>query len=119
MTWAIGEEVDPREPYGNTLVRLGRMDSRIVVLEADLMKASGSAPFKAEFPERHFNVGIAEQNLVGVAAGLAAMGKIPFASAFAGFISQRACDQDVNAVCFNNLYPHVPAAGPRPCETIG
>jgi transketolase len=48
-------------------------------------------------------VGIAEQNLVGVAAGLAAMGKIPFASAFAGFISQRACDQDVNAVCYNNL----------------
>jgi transketolase len=103
MSWAIGEEVDPRESYGNTLVRLGRSDPRIVVLEADLMKASGSAPFKAAFPERHFNVGIAEQNLVGVAAGLAAMGKVPFASAFAGFIAQRACDQDVNAVCFNNL----------------
>ena len=103
MTWAIGEEVDPRDSYGEALVRLGRQDSRIVVLEADLMKASGSARFKSEFPERHFNVGIAEQNLVSVAAGLAAMGKIPFASAFAGFISQRACDQDVNAVCYNNL----------------
>jgi transketolase len=79
------------------------MDPRIVVIEADLMKASGSVLFKTEFPDRHFNVGIAEQNLVGVAAGLAAMGKIPFASAFAGFVSQRACDQNVNAVCYNKL----------------
>jgi transketolase len=103
MTWKIGEAVDPRDPYGEALVRLGRQDSRVVVLEADLMKASGSILFKNEFPERHFNVGIAEQNLVSVAAGLASMGKIPFASAFAGFLSQRACDQDVNAVCYNNL----------------
>ncbi|NWG13551.1 MAG: hypothetical protein HXY20_08465 [Acidobacteria bacterium] len=67
------------------------------------MKASGSAPFKASFPERHFSFGIAEQNLVGGAAGLAVSGSIAFASALAGFLSQRACDQDINAVCFNNL----------------
>jgi transketolase len=103
MIFQPGEAGDVRAAYAETLVRLGREDERIVVLEADLMKASGSGPFKEAFPGRHFNVGIAEQNLVGVAAGFASMGKIPFASAFAGFLSQRACDQDVNAVCFNNL----------------
>lgn len=100
---AIREEGDVRVAYGETLVRLGHKDRRIVAIEADLMKASGSAPFRDAFPERHFNVGVAEQNLVGIAAGFAAMGKIPFASAFAVFLSQRACDQDVNAVAFNNL----------------
>lgn len=103
MIFQPGEAGDVRAAYAETLVKLGREDERIVVLEADLMKASGSGPFKDAFPARHFNVGIAEQNLVGVAAGFASMGKIPFASAFAGFLSQRACDQDVNAVCFNNL----------------
>jgi transketolase len=92
-----------KDTYGETLVRLGQSDPRIVVVEADLMKASGSDAFMKVFPERHFNVGIAEQNLVGVAAGLAAMGKIPFASSFSSFISQRACDQDVNAVCYNRF----------------
>jgi len=97
------KEGDVRDTYGKTLVKLGKRDKRIVVVEADLMKCSGSALFREVFPERHFNVGVAEQNLVGIAAGLAAMGKIPFASTFAGFLSQRACDQDVNAVSFNNF----------------
>lgn len=89
--------------YGEMLVRLGQADSRIVVVEADLMKASGSDLFMEAFPDRHFNVGIAEQDLVGVAAGLAAMGKVPFASTFCSFMSQRSCDQAVNAVCFNRF----------------
>ncbi len=97
------EYEDPRRAYADTLIALAETDPRVVVVEADLMKASGSEPFKQRFPERHFNVGIAEQNLVGVAAGLAAMGKIPFASSFASVASQRACDQAVNAVCFNRF----------------
>ncbi len=103
MIFQPGEAGDVRSVYAEALLKLGREDERIVVLEADLMRASGSGPFKEAFPARHFNVGVAEQNLVGVAAGFASMGKIPFASAFAGFLSQRACDQNVNAVCFNNL----------------
>ena len=92
-----------KDTFGETLVKLGRKNSRIVVLEADLMKASGSEIFMKEFPRRHFNVGIAEQNLVGIAAGLASMGKIPFASTFSSFISQRSCDQAINAVCYNKF----------------
>jgi len=97
----IGSVIDVRTTYGNTLVGLGETDERIVVLEADLMKASGSELFLKRFPDRHFQVGIAEQNLVGIASGLAAMGKIPFASTFSNFLSQRACDQVVNSVAFN------------------
>jgi transketolase len=91
------------DTYGGTLLELGKKNEQIVAVEADLMKASGSGVFKEVFPERHFNVGIAEQNLVGVASGLARMGKIPFASAFAGFLSQRACDQDYNAIAFDKV----------------
>ncbi len=91
------------DTFGQKLAMLGKSDPRIVVVEADLMRASGSDPFKDMFPERHFQVGIAEQNLVGVAAGLAAMGKIPFASTFAIFASQRACDQAAVAVALNKF----------------
>ena len=96
------EMCSPGSTYAETLIELGERDRRVVVLEADLMKASGSEPFKGRFPERHFNLGIAEQNLLGVAAGFAAMGKIPFASTFACFASQRACDQ-ANAVSYNRF----------------
>jgi len=82
-----------KEVYGKTLVELGDRNTDIFVVEADLMKASGTAPFKEKFPDRHINVGIAEQNLVGVAAGIAATGRIPFACTMANFMSQRACDQ--------------------------
>lgn len=87
--------------YGETLVEMGRKDPNIVVLEADLMKASGSELFMNAFPERHFNVGIAEQNLLAVAAGMAAVGLTPFASSFSCFVSQRACDQAMNAIAYN------------------
>lgn len=100
---SAGNLVSVQETYGTTLVKLGLADPRVVVLEADLMKASGSRPFLEAFPKRHFQVGIAEQNLIGVAAGLAAMGKIPFASTFANFASQRACDQAVISVAYNRF----------------
>lgn len=97
------KRISVQETYGNTLAKLGKSDERILVVEADLMKASGSKSFQQAFPERHFQVGIAEQNLVGVAAGLAAMGKVPFASTFANFASQRACDQAVIAMAYNRF----------------
>lgn len=98
-----GKQENPRSTYGEALIEIGERDERIVVIEADLMKASGSEAFKERFPDRHFNVGIAEQNLIGVATGFAAMGKIPFASSFANFATQRSCDQLINAICFNKF----------------
>ena len=92
-----------QQTYGKTLVELGRENPRIVVVDADLMKAAGSHLFAEAFPERHFQVGIAEQNLLGVAAGLASTGKIPFANSFSNFLSQRACDQAVHSVAYNRL----------------
>ena len=89
--------------YGKILVELGESNENIFVLEADLMKASGSRPFKEKFPDRHINVGVAEQNLIGVAAGLAAMDRIPFACTMSNFISQRACDQVAISVAYNKF----------------
>jgi transketolase len=82
-----------RAVYAQTLVELGQKDDRIVVLEADLMKSSGTGAFKAVFPNRVFNVGVAEANMVGIACGLSAGGKIPFAASFGCFASRRTYDQ--------------------------
>ena len=82
-----------RAVYAETLVELGATNRNIVLLEADLMKATGTGPFQAAYPERAFNVGVAEANMVSVAAGLSAGGKIPFAATFGCFASRRAFDQ--------------------------
>jgi transketolase len=84
---------DMRETYNDTLVELARKDERIVLLEADLMKASGTVPFSKAFPERTFNIGVAEANMVGVAAGLSSVGKIPFAATFTAFAGRKTYDQ--------------------------
>jgi len=89
----VAEEIAPREIYGKTLVELGRENPDIVVLDADLSPSTMTQYFKKEFPERFFEVGIAEQNMIGIAAGLAATGKIPFASTFAVFAPGRCFDQ--------------------------
>ena len=89
--------------YGQTLAELGDRNKDIFVVEADLMKASGSKPFKDKYPDRHINVGIAEQNLVGVAAGIASTGRIPYACTMANFIAKRACDQVAMSVAYNNF----------------
>lgn len=94
---------DTKKTYGETLIALAERFPHLVVVEADLMKASGSEPFKAHYPDRFYNVGIAEQNLIGFSAGLASTGKIPFASTFACFASQRACDQAINSVAYNRF----------------
>ena len=82
-----------RAVYAETLVRLGAADRNIVVLEADLMKATGTGPFAKAYPDRAVNVGVAEANMVGVAAGMSTEGKIPFAATFGCFASRRAFDQ--------------------------
>ncbi|MGD0779946.1 MAG: transketolase family protein [Dehalococcoidales bacterium] len=89
----MAEEVAPREVFGKTLVELGRENPAIVVLDADLSPSTMTQYFKKEFPERFFEVGIAEQNMIGIACGLAANGKIPFASTFAVFATSRCFDQ--------------------------
>jgi len=90
---AVKESVATREAYGRTLVALGRENPDIVVLDADLSKSTMTHYFAKEFPSRFFDCGIAEQNMIGIAAGLAASGKIAFASTFAVFATGRCFDQ--------------------------
>jgi transketolase len=87
------EAVSLREAYGKTLVEMGRENPDIVVLDADLSPSTMTHFFATEFPQRFFNCGIAEQNMVGIAAGLSSAGKIPFASTFAVFAPGRSFDQ--------------------------
>jgi len=89
----MSPEASIREVYGKTLVELGRENRDIVALDADLCRSTMTQFFAQEFPERFFDCGIAEQNMIGIAAGLAASGKIPFASTFAVFAPGRCFDQ--------------------------
>ncbi len=97
------EQLYARDIYGKTLVELGKKDSRIVVLDADLSSSTRTSFFAQEFPERFFNFGVAEQNMVASAAGLASCGKIVFVSTFAMFASARALDQVRNTISYNNF----------------
>lgn len=92
-----------RDAYGQALVELGATNDKVVVLDADLSKSTKTNDFKKLFPERFFNIGIAEQNLMGTAAGFAATGKIPFASSFAVFAVGRAYDQIRNSIAYPRL----------------
>ncbi|MDR2847601.1 MAG: transketolase family protein [Bacteroidales bacterium] len=87
------EQKEMRAVYAQILIELAEKDERIVLLEADLMKASGTTVFRDRFPERTFQMGVAEANMVGVAAGLSSTGKIPFADTFTCFAARRAYDQ--------------------------
>ncbi len=89
-----------RDAYGETLVELGKQNPNIVVLDADLSSSTRTGVFAKEFPERFFNVGIAEANMMGIAAGLARSGKIPFASTFAVFAAGRAYDQIRQSIAY-------------------
>ena len=92
-----------REAYGEALVELGKINENVVVLDADLSGSTKTSVFKKAFPERHFNVGIAEADLIGTAAGFAACGKIAFASTFAMFAAGRAFEQIRNTVAYPKL----------------
>ncbi len=94
---------NPREVYGRTLVELGKEDPRIVVLEADLGKSTMSCYFEAAFPDRFFEMGIAEANMTSFAAGLSLAGKIPFTNSFAVFAAGRAYDQIRQGICIPGL----------------
>jgi transketolase len=97
------KKIATRESYGNALVELGKEHENIVVLDADLAAATKTGVFKKEFPERHIDCGIAESNMMGVAAGLATTGMVPFASTFAMFAAGRAFEQVRNSIG----YPHL------------
>ena len=97
------EKKSTRQAYGEALVKLGKENKDVVVLEADLSKSTMTAYFQKEFPERHINVGIAEADMIGTAAGFATTGKIPFASTFAHFAAGRAFDQIRNSVVYPRL----------------
>ncbi|OAT80237.1 transketolase family protein [Desulfotomaculum copahuensis] len=97
------KKVATREAYGEALLELGRENPDVVVLDADLAKSTKTFDFGKHFPERFFDMGIAEQNMIGTAAGLAAAGKIPFCSSFAIFATGRAFEQVRNSVA----YPHL------------
>ena len=97
------KKIATRESYGNALAELGKEHEDIVVLDADLAAATKTGVFKKAFPERHIDCGIAECNMIGVAAGLAATGKVPFASSFAMFAAGRAFEQVRNSVGYPKL----------------
>lgn len=99
----MGAEIATREAYGQALVDLGESHSQVVVLDADLAKSTKTINFSKRFPDRFFDMGIAEQNMIGTAAGLAAAGKIPFASSFAVFATGRVYDQIRNSICYPGL----------------
>ena len=97
------KKIATREGYGKTLVELGAEMPNLVVLDADLAGATKTAMFKKAYPDRHFNCGIAEGNMMSIAAGLAAAGMVPFASSFAMFAAGRAFEQVRNSIG----YPHL------------
>lgn len=92
-----------RSAYGKTLVELGKINKNIVVLDADLSCSTQTQMFAKEFPERFFNIGISEQDMMTTASGLACTGKIPFVSTFAMFATGRAWEQIRNTICYSNL----------------
>ena len=97
------KKIATRESYGNALLELGKKYDNLVVLDADLAGATKTGIFQKAFPERHIDCGIAEANMVGIGAGLAASGKVPFVSSFAMFAAGRAFEQIRNSVG----YPHL------------
>lgn len=97
------KKIATRESYGNALAELGKLHEDVVVLDADLAGATKTAVFKKAFPERFVDCGIAESNMIGVAAGIATTGKVPFASSFAMFAAGRAFEQVRNSVGYPKI----------------
>ncbi|MDI6600321.1 MAG: transketolase family protein [Thermoanaerobacteraceae bacterium] len=97
------DKIATRDAYGKTLLELGSQNKDIVVLDADLSKSTKTNEFAKAYPDRFFDMGISEQDMIGTAAGLATCGKIPFASSFAVFATGRAYDQVRDSICYPNL----------------
>lgn len=113
----LDNKIATRESFGKALVELGKENENVVVLTADLAGATKTSLFEREFPDRFINVGIAEQNMIGISAGLATTGKIPFASTFAMFAAGRAYDQIRNSVAYPKL--NVKICGTHAGVTVG
>lgn len=111
------KKIATREAYGEALVRLGAENKDVVVLDADLSKSTKTHDFMKNYPERFFNMGIAEGNMMVTAAGLATVGKIPFASTFAMFATGRAFEQIRNSICYPRL--NVKIAATHAGVTVG
>ena len=107
-----------RTVYAETLISLVSKNKDIIVLEADLMKATGTAPFAKAYPERIFNIGVAEANMLGIAAGLSTLGKIPFADTFTCFASRRAFDQFFISCNYAGLNVKLVGADPGICAAF-
>ena len=106
-----------RKAFGTTLAKLGEENEKIVVLDADLACSTQTKIFQEKFPNRFFDCGIAEQDMISTAAGLAVQGKIPFAASFAVFATGRAYDQIRNTICYSNL--NVKIVGTHGGITVG
>ena len=107
MESTMSKKTELRKAFGEALVKLGRQNDKVVVLDADVAHPSCTHFFEHEFPERFFQIGIAEQNMMGVAAGLATCGYIPFANCFAAFASKRAHDQVSISIAYPQLKVNV------------
>jgi transketolase len=99
----VTQKVATRDAYGDALVSLGKKRNDVVVLDADLSGSTKTSKFAKVFPDRFFNIGIAEQDMMGTAAGLAIGGKLPFVSTFAVFATGRAWEQVRQSICYPNL----------------
>ena len=99
----LDKKIATRQSYGEALLELGKENENIVVLDADLSGATKTKLFAKEFPERFFDMGISEQDMMSTAAGMSTMGKIPYASTFAVFAAGRAYDQIRNSICYPKL----------------
>ena len=113
----LNKKIATRQSFGESLAELGKENEKIVVLDADLSAATKTSIFAKEFPERFFDMGIAEQDMMSTAAGLASCGKIPFAATFAMFATGRSYDQIRNSICYPNL--NVKIAGTHAGVTVG
>lgn len=114
----MADNLEMREVYCNSLVEAAATDERIVVVEADLMNCIKTGPFKKAYPDRFFNVGIAEANMVGVSAGLATCGKIPFCSSFGTFATRRCFDQVFISVAYSRQNVKIVGTDPGICAEI-
>jgi Transketolase, C-terminal subunit len=117
----VSDKIATREAYGNALIKLGEINPNVVVLDADLSKSTKTAGFAKKFPERFFQMGIAEADMMATAGGLSTTGKIPFASTFAIFATGRAYDQVRNTIGYPGLNVKIAAthAGPTVGEDGG
>ncbi len=101
-----------RETYVDLLIEYAKKDDRLVIVEADLMRAAGTTRFGNEFPEKTVNCGVQEANMIGVAAGMSAMGKIPFTHTFTPFSTRRVCDQVTLSVAYAGLNVKIMGSDP-------